>query len=111
MPEIEILNILTTYCNRTGTKEKHRAANCCTITATTQGAGCEQHYINTRQEAGKPGRCYTNTSSNSHLKSNSTDKPMVNNNEIKYFLPGPNQINERQARNQKSNYKMNLMMF
>ena len=64
---------------------------------TLHSAGCEQHYTKTRQEACKLERCYTNTSGNSNLNSNSTDKPMVNNNETEYFLPGPNQDSERRA--------------
>ena len=48
-----------------------------------------------RQIADRPVRCYTNTSSNSNLNSNSTEKPMVNSNEIDYFLPGPNQDNDK----------------
>ena len=40
---------------------------------------------------------YTNTISNSNLRSNSADKPTVNNNEINYFLPGPNQDNDKRV--------------
>ena len=34
--------------------------------------------------------CFTNTGSNSNLSSSNALMPMVNNDEIKYFLPGPN---------------------
>ena len=37
------------------------------------------------------GKMYTNTNSNSNLNLNSTYKTMVDNNEIEYVLPGPNQ--------------------
>ena len=51
----------------------------------------------TRQETCRLGKCYANTTSHSNLNSNSTYMPMVNTNEIKYILPGPNQKNERRA--------------
>ena len=86
MPDIEILNILTMNCNTMGTQETNRAAICCTNTANSQGSCCTKHYKNTRQEAGRVESCYTNTSSNSKLKSNSGDKLMVYlQNEIKLF--------------------------
>ena len=91
MPDIEILEIPNMNCNTIGTKETQRAVKCSTNMANSQGSGCEQHYTNTRQEASRPGKCYANTSRNLNLRSNSADKPMVKNNEINYFLPGPNQ--------------------
>ena len=96
MPDIEILNILSINCNTVGTHETDTPARCSTNTAKSQVSGCEQHYTNSKQEAGRPGRCYANTNSNSNLKPNSMDKPMVNKNEINYFLPGPNQDNEKE---------------
>ena len=40
------------------------------------------------------------------------DKPMVNNNEINYFLPGPNDDNvKRVSTKSQSNYKEIAMMF
>ena len=97
MPDIEILSILTINCNTLGTKETDRAANCSTNTAITQGAGCDQNYTNTKQDAGRSGRYYTNTSINSNLNSNSADKPTINSYEIEYVLPGPNQGNEKKV--------------
>ena len=50
------------------------------------------------QETGRPEKCYRNTDSIS--KSSSKDKPMVTDNEnntINYFLPGPNQDNDKKA--------------
>ena len=40
---------------------------------------------------------YTNTSSDSILKCNSTNEPTVNNNDINHFLPGANQDNDKRA--------------
>ena len=91
------MHILTIKYNAIGTKKTDRDAYCNTNTAITQDAGGEQHYINTRQETGRPGRCYNNTQSNSSLNLNSTDKSMINNNEIEYFLQGPNHANYRRA--------------
>ena len=76
MLDIEILNILTINFNTIGTKETNRSAKYIQIQPTP--AGCEKHHTNTRQEASKPGWYCTKTSSNLNLKSNSTDKPMVN---------------------------------
>ena len=95
MPDTEILNILTINYNTIGTREMYRATSYSRNTAITWGAGYEQHYRNTRQEAGKLERCYINTSITSNLKSYSTDNPMVSNKEIEYFLPALNQDNER----------------
>ena len=95
MPGTEILNIPTINCKTIATQETDRVTKCSSNTANTQGAGCEQHYTNMRQEASRPGRCYTNINSNSKLKSNSANKPMVNNNEINYFLANPSQDNDK----------------
>ena len=111
MLDIEILNTVTTDCNTIGTKETDRDPTCYTNTAIMQGAGCEQCYTNTRQEIGRPGRCYTNTNSNPDLNLTSTDKPVVSNNEIEYFLPGTNQDNDReQVLKSQNNYKEILKM-
>ena len=67
MPDIEILNILTIYCNAIGTKEKERDA---TNTAITKGETREQCYTNGMQEDGGPGRYYANTNSDSNLNPN-----------------------------------------
>ena len=50
------------------------------------------------QEADRPEKCYINTDSNS--KSDNKYKPMITANEsskISYFLPGPNQDNDKRA--------------
>ena len=68
MSDIEMLNIWTVNYNTVGTQQADRATKYRTNTDSCQGAGCEQHYSNTRQEAGRPGSCYTKPSSNSHFK-------------------------------------------
>ena len=54
LPYIEILNILTINCNTIDTKEMDKATKCNTNTANSQGAQCEQHYINSEQGSGRP---------------------------------------------------------
>ena len=39
--------------------------------------------------------CYTNTDKNSDLNNSNTFTPMVKNNDVKYFLPGPSQERDR----------------
>ena len=88
-----ILNILTINRNAIGTTETDRDANCNKNTSITQDTGSDQSYTNTRQEAGRLGGCNTHTSINTY----SAYMSMVNNNEIKHFLPGLNQDNDRGA--------------
>ena len=112
MSDTEIINIITINCNTIGMQETGRAAKCSTNKANNQGSGCEKHCTNARQEASRPGRCYTNTSHNLNLKSNNTDMPVVNKNEINYFLPAPLKIMTRkQVLKSQSNYKQILKMF
>ena len=85
MPSIEILDILTINCNIIGTQECDRARKCSINTANGQDLGCEQHYTNMRQDADRLEECYRNTDSDSDLKSNIENKPMVNINEMNYF--------------------------
>ena len=67
----------------------------------TCNAGSRQFYTNIRPEAGESGRrctninksnCYTNMGNNSNLNNSNAFIPIVNSNEIKYFLPGPNKM-------------------
>ena len=65
---------------------------------------------NTSQETDRPEKrckntnsnssCYTNTSSNSNINSSNAFMPIVNNNEIEYFLPDPDQENDQRASNE-----------
>ena len=96
MPDIEILNILTISCNTIGTEEAYKNANCSTNTPVTCGAGSYQPYTNIRPETCKLERswtntnsnsnCYTNTGSDSNLKSSNAFMPSVNNNESNIFF-------------------------
>ena len=52
--------------------------------------------------------CCTNKNSNSNLNSSNTFMPIVNNNEMEYFLPDPNQENYRKSQD---GYKEILKMF
>ena len=61
-----------------------------------QSSVSEPLYTNPRQEGDRPERYYTNTG-NLNSKSNNIGKPTVNNNEINYFLPGPNQENDKKV--------------
>ena len=97
MPDNKTLNILTINCNKIIKQERDRAAKCSTNTACSHVAVCEQHYANTGQGAGKLRNCYTYTSIYSNLKSNSADRPSVNNNETNHFLSGPNQDNDKRV--------------
>ena len=65
-------------------------------TADCQGSRCQQHHKNMMQETDIHKKFYKNTDSNS--SSGNKDKSMVINNEnskINYFLPGPNQDNDK----------------
>ena len=74
-----------------------KAAKGHTNTANGYGSACEQYYTNTRQEADRPEKCYTNTDRSLNSKSNHIDKPMTNSNKINYFLPGPKQENDKRV--------------
>ena len=99
MPDIEKLNIFTKHCNTRGIQEGDKDANCSANRPITHGAGSVQCYANAQPETGElessctntnsNSNCYTNTGSNSHLKNSNAFIPMVNNNEIEYFLPAP----------------------
>ena len=41
--------------------------------------------------------CYTNTGDNSNFNNSNVIIPMVKNNEVKYFLPGPSRESGRRA--------------
>ena len=93
-PNIKTQDIIN--CKTTDTQVVDRAAECNTNTAKCQGSRCKQHYTTLMSEAGRPKRYYTNTDNIS--KSNKKDKPMVTDNvnsQINYYLPGPNQDNEK----------------
>ena len=54
----------------------------------------KEQYINLRQEADTPEKCYTNTDSISKFENK--DKPaVIENDKIRYFLPGPNRDNDK----------------
>ena len=97
MPDIELLNILNINCNKIGTEKEEKCADCNMRKDSILGAGSEQCCANTGPE-GSVGKtnshtsCYTNSGSNSNLN-NRLDgvlRPVVNNNEIKCSIPGPN---------------------
>ena len=96
MQDFEILYILTISCDTIGTEVAGKYADCSTNIEVTHDAESEQHYTNTRPETGK--ELYKQKQqfkllykqSNSNLNSSNTFMPKVNNNEIAYFLPGPN---------------------
>ena len=77
-----------------GTQKADRVANCNMNTDNGQGLVEKQLYTYPRQETDRPNECYTNTGNS---KSNNVDKPTVHNNEINYFLPDPNQKNDKKA--------------
>ena len=106
MPDIEILHILSISCNTISTEGAEKDATNSTNRPVTHVAVSKQYYANTRPENSEPERgctntnnsnCYRNTGTNSNLYSSNTFTPMVNNNEIKYFLPGPNQEYDRRV--------------
>ena len=61
MPDIETLGIFTIKCNTRDTKEADEAEKHRTNTAKSKESTSEQQYINMRQEAETPEKCYTNT--------------------------------------------------
>ena len=85
MPDIEILGILTINCNTVDTQEADKSWQRQYKYSQWPGfmllATLHKH-----EEANRPENCYTNTDSNLISKSNNEDKPMVNINEINYFL-------------------------
>ena len=97
MPDIEVLGSPTINYNSIGTQGADRVCKCSTNTANSQGSGCEEHYTHIRQEVDRPGKCCTNTDSNSHSKPNNVDIPKVNSSKIYYSLAGCNQDNENRG--------------
>ena len=95
MPDIDTLNIKPINCY---TIETDRANNCSTNAAIQQVSRHEQHYTNMMQEADRVEKCYANTDSIS--KFDKKDKPIVidkESNTINYFIPGPNQDNDKRV--------------
>ena len=83
MHYIDALNIININIHSVGTEHGGGNDTCCTNKATPQSAGMTQ-------ETNKAEKSFTNIDSN--LKSDNTDKPIVNNklsNTIEYYLPGP----------------------
>ena len=98
MPDINTLKTVHIYCNIICTSETDRTKKCSTNTAICQGSRHKQNYMNMMQEADRAKKCYGNTDNISKL--DNKDKPMVINKEpntIIYFLPGPNQINDKRV--------------
>ena len=118
MLDIELLNILQINCNTIGTKKEEKGANYNQNKKDTIKAGRKQCCTNTGQEKdcykkdNDAGSC-TNTgnSLNSNNRPLKTLLPMVNNdvadyllsgtietnNEIEYFLPSPNSVDDKRA--------------
>ena len=102
MPDMELLNILTISCNTIHTEKEDKDANCSTNRPNTYNAGSEQHCAITGMErsctkTNSKSNCYAKTGSNSNINNSNAFIPMVNNNDIEYFLPGPSRENNRRA--------------
>ena len=98
MPHIDILNIIQINCNTIDIQETDTANNCSTNTAICHGSRHEQHYTNMMQEADRAEKWYVNTDSISNF--DNKEKPTVTDKEcntINYFLPGPNQDNDKRV--------------
>ena len=66
--------------------------------AICQNSRHAQHYTNMMQKADRADKCYANTDRISEFENK--DKPMVFDKEpntINYFLPGPNQDNDKES--------------
>ena len=89
MPYIDTLNIININIYSIGTEQAGDCDNCYTSKPTAQRE-------DTKQETNRAEKCYTNADSIS--KSNSKDKPTVNNqlsNMVDYFIPEPNYDNDK----------------
>ena len=96
MPDIDMLNIIHMNCNRIDTQETDRANNCSTNATIHQDSGHRQNYTIMMQEADRGEKCYANT--DNILKCGNKERPTVFDKEpnmINYFLPGPNQDNDK----------------
>ena len=114
MPDIELLNILQISCTTISTKTEEKGPN---YNQNTINAGSEQCHVNTGSEKDcdekdKDVDSCTNTdnSLNSNNSPCSTSLPMVEdnvadyllsgtietNNKIEYFLPGPNNVVDKE---------------
>ena len=91
IPDIDVLNIININIHSIGTEHNGGNDNCCTNKAAA-------HSSDMVQETNRAEKCYINT--DSILKSDNTDKPMVNNklsNTIDYFLPGPSYDSDKKT--------------
>ena len=118
MPDIELLNILQFNCNTIGTKKEEKGENYNLNKKNTIKAGSEQCYTNTGLEKDCDKKdndtdfcANTGNSLNLNNRPFKALLPMVKdnvadyllsgtietNNEIEYFLPGPNNVGDKRA--------------
>ena len=98
MPDIDMFSIININCNTIETHISDSVNNCSTNTAICHNSRHVQHYTSMMQDADRAEKSYANTGSISEFENK--DKPMVIDNEsntINYFLPGPNQDNDKRV--------------
>ena len=98
MPDTDMLNITKINCNTIGTHGNDTADNHSTNTIICQRSQRAQHYTNMMQDVDTAEKSCSNIDTISKFKSK--DKPMVIDKEpntINYFLPGPDQDNDKRA--------------
>ena len=95
--DFNMMNIIHINCNTIDTQATDRGNNYRKNTTICQNSSHEQHYTNIMQEAERVEKCYANTHSISKIDNKDTsiviDKKL---NTINYFLPGPNQDNDKE---------------
>ena len=98
MPYTDTLKIININCNTIDIHGTDSADNCSENTVIFQSSRHVQYYTNIMQEDDRAEKCYKNTGNISELENK--EKPMIiekEPNTINYFLPGPNQDNDKRV--------------